>query len=174
MGNQNRVRHEATRALVAIHERLNVRNQQKRQQSLLVRIRLAVDEPAHLVDRLALPELVTFAERQEFDSPAVRAYLQRELAPYPLEAYSAIVLGCTHFNYFKAALREVVPPSVRFVDGNEGTVNELVRRLRERGELAQAGTSATTYYYSGRRVTAPQELARIERYLRQLDRVYAL
>ena len=128
----------------------------------------------HLVDRLALPELVTFAERQEFDSPAVRAYLQRELVPYPLEAYSAIVLGCTHFNYFKAALREVVPPSVRFVDGNEGTVNELVRRLRERGELAQAGTSATTYYYSGRRVTAPQELARIERYLRQLDRVYAL
>ena len=128
----------------------------------------------HLVDRLALPELVTFAERQEFDSPAVRAYLQRELAPYPLDAYSAIVLGCTHFNYFKAALREVVPPSVRFVDGNEGTVNELVRRLRERGELAQAGTSATTYYYSGRRVTAPQELARIERYLRQLDRVYAL
>ena len=53
-------------------------------------------------------------------------------------------------------------------------MNELVRRLRARGELAQAGTSATTYYYSGRRVTAPQELARIERYLRQLDRVYAL
>ena len=53
MGNQNRVRHEATRALVAIHERLNVRNQQKRQQSLLVRIRLAVDETAQIVDRLA-------------------------------------------------------------------------------------------------------------------------
>ena len=53
MGNQHRVRHEAARALVAIHERLNVRNQQKRQQSLLVRIRLAVDEPAHIVDRLA-------------------------------------------------------------------------------------------------------------------------
>ena len=53
MGNQNRVRHEATRARVAIHERLNVRNQQKRQQSLLVRIRLAVDETAHIVDRLA-------------------------------------------------------------------------------------------------------------------------
>ena len=128
----------------------------------------------HLVDRLALPELVTFAERQEFDSPAVRDYLARSLAPYPLADYSALVLGCTHFNYFKAALREVLPPSVRFVDGNEGTVNELVRRLREGGKLPGTGAPRTAYYYSGRRVTEPEELSRIDAFLRQLDRVYAL
>ena len=39
----------------------------------------------HLVDRLALPELVTFAENMAFDGPEVEAYLRKELAPYQQE-----------------------------------------------------------------------------------------
>ena len=34
---------------------------------------------AHHVDLLPLPELVTFAEREEFNSPQVEAYLHKEL-----------------------------------------------------------------------------------------------
>lgn len=129
----------------------------------------------HLVDRLALPELVTFAERQEFASSAVLNYLKEQLAPYRLADYSALVLGCTHFNYFKAAFRELLPATMHFVDGNKGTVNQLIRKLKEKHALApQAQLQAVTYYYSGRQVTGDAELARIHAFERQLDRVDAL
>ena len=129
----------------------------------------------HLVDRLALPELVTFAENMVFDGPEVEAYLRGELAPYHLEAYSALVLGCTHFNYFKPAFRRILPDSMRFVDGNEGTVAQLIRKLKERGELAgDEQEPAVEYFYSGERVTDEKELARIAQCNAQLDRVYEL
>lgn len=127
----------------------------------------------HLVDRLALPELVRFAERQEFESSAVTEYLREQLAPFALENYSALVLGCTHFNYFKDTLRKLLPDNVRFVDGNEGTVNELKRRLQERNQLEHQSLT-TEYYYSGRKVTDWSELERIEACLKRLDRMYGI
>ena len=127
----------------------------------------------HLVDRLALPKLVEFAERQEFDSPAVRDYLAGELAPYDLTQYSALVLGCTHFNYFKDTMRQLLPANVQFVDGNEGTVRELIRRLRERNQLEEQ-TPAVEYFYSGRRVTDDSELKRLEKYLSRLEQMYRI
>lgn len=130
-------------------------------------------DKAHLVDRLPLPELVNFAERQEFESPAVSEYLRRQLAPFDFSRYSALVLGCTHFNYFKDTMRRILPPHVQLIDGNEGTIRELVRRLHERGQLEDLPQSVD-YFYSGRRVTDAAELARLQRYMQRLDRMYAI
>ena len=140
----------------------------QKMQNLIARV-----DKDHLVDRLALPELVTFAERREFDSPAVRTYLQQALAPYDLAQYSALVLGCTHFNYFKPAFRALLPANMHFVDGNAGTVRELKRQLTARQALEQL-TPEVAYYYSGRRVTDTAEQARIARYLQQLSAVHDL
>ncbi|HCB93111.1 MAG TPA: glutamate racemase, partial [Selenomonas sp.] len=82
-----------------------------------------------LVDLLPLPRLVEFAEKQEFDSEAVREYLAHAFSSYDFSEYSSLVLGCTHFNYFKDVMRSLLPEHVKFVDGNEGTVKELIRRL---------------------------------------------
>lgn len=127
----------------------------------------------HLVDRLALPQLVTFAEKQEFNSPAVTAYLQKEFAPYDFKQYSAVVLGCTHFNYFKDTMRKLLPGNVHFVDGNEGTVNELIRRLKERNELENLPQTVEVYY-SGRKVEDPQEIQRLQNYLHRLDAMQSI
>jgi len=127
----------------------------------------------HLVDRLALPELVSFAERQEFNSPAVTDYLQTQLAPFDFAQYSALVLGCTHFNYFKDTMRALLPDNVQLVDGNEGTVRELIRRLRERNLLENL-PAGVEYYYSGRRVTDEMELTRLEKYLNRLEKMYRI
>ncbi len=127
----------------------------------------------NLIDRLALPELVLFAERQEFRSPAVTEYLREQFAAYDFADYSAIVLGCTHFNYFKDTMREIVPDHIRFVDGNVGTVRELVRRLQERHELEQLPQSVE-YFYSGHAVTGAAELERISQFLLRLDQMYAI
>lgn len=134
-------------------------------QNLLSRV-----DGRHCVDTLALPELVTFAERGEFVSPGVRAYLAEKFRPYRLDAYSALVLGCTHFNYFKDTFRRFLPQKAEIIDGSEGTVNHLADVLRQSGGLAK-NSGAVEYYASGRRVTGPAELKRIAGLHARLDRM---
>ncbi len=97
---------------------------------------IAGEKLARLVGRLecetwslALPRLVEFAQDLEFDSPAVRAYLQVELGKFELARLGSLVLGCTHFNYFKDVLREILPSHVRIIDGIDGTLNRLASEL---------------------------------------------
>lgn len=97
---------------------------------------IAGEKLARLVGRLecetwslALPRLVEFAQDLEFDSPAVQAYLREELAKFELERLGSLVLGCTHFNYFKDVLREILPSHVRIIDGIDGTLNRLASEL---------------------------------------------
>ena len=127
----------------------------------------------HLVDLHPLPRLVEYAENQEFNSQAVLDYLHNELSAYDFSQYSALVLGCTHFNYFKDSFREILPDNVSFVDGNGGTVRELIRRLKERNLLEESSPS-TEFYYSGRRVQDKEELHRLECYLHRLGQMYRL
>jgi len=103
----------------------------------------------HLADMLPLPELVRFAEAGIFDAPEVEEYLRGALAGYELEQYSSLVLGCTHFNFFKDSFRRVLPESVKFVDGNEGTVNQLIREL-DRCGLHEHGRQSVEYHVSGK------------------------
>ena len=97
---------------------------------------IAGEKLARLVGRLEcetwslpLPRLVEFAQDLEFDSPAVRTYLREELAKFELERLGSLVLGCTHFNYFKDVLREILPSHVRIIDGIDGTLNRLASEL---------------------------------------------
>ena len=53
---------------------------------------------------LPCPELVEFVERGELDSPALTAYLARQLGPYAGRV-DAAVLGCTHFPFARRAIR---------------------------------------------------------------------
>ena len=123
---------------------------------------------ADLAELRALPRLVEFAERQEFQSAAVEKYLRGELAGYDWEKFSSLVLGCTHFNYFKDTLRAILPSHVRILDGNAGTVNELIRRAKLQPARAEKIPSVEIFY-SGRRVTDEAELARLRKFLLRLD-----
>ncbi len=125
----------------------------------------------HLIDLLPLPRLVEFAERQEFGTQEVKDYLEMALSPYDFSDYSSLVLGCTHFNYFKDTMRALLPEHVRFVDGNEGTVRELIRRLPEKA-ADDAEAPHVEYYYSCRRVEKSSELKRIQYYFKRLDDMY--
>lgn len=128
-----------------------------------------------VVDTLALPELVTFAERGEFTSPQVTAYLRAALAPYPLADYSALVLGCTHFNYFKDTFSALLPPGTALIDGSQGTIRRLAALLGQQGLLAQPGgrPAPVAYYYSGRRVEDQRELARFAHLHARLEAMLA-
>lgn len=123
---------------------------------------------AHHVDLLPLPELVTFAEREEFDSPLVEAYLRDQLSPYDLSAYGELVLGCTHFNYFKDSFRKILPSQVQIIDGNAGTVNQLKRVLEQKKQLEQLHGNVR-YFTSGREIVTKEQLARMDRLHARLE-----
>lgn len=135
-----------------------------------------------LIDRLkarefaelkSLSPLVEFAERMEFNSPEIESYLREAFSPYDFEKFSSVVLGCTHFNYFKDTMKKILPPHIKFLDGNAGTLNYLIKLAGLKAESAKK-VPPVEYYYSGRRVTSAAELARLERYLRRLDEMYLI
>lgn len=80
-------------------------------------------------DKLAMDSLVTFAEQRCFEGPDVEAYLRSQLSHYDLTSYAAVVLGCTHFIYFKPLLRSILGLDVVLVDGNQGTVRHMFSYL---------------------------------------------
>ena len=89
---------------------------------------------------LSCPGLMDFVERGEIDTPAVRAYLTKKIAPYLTDsrAPAAVVLGCTHYVFLKQTIRSLLPASTLVLDGNEGAVRQLTRRLAEEGLLCSA------------------------------------
>ena len=117
-----------------------------------------IDEEAR-VDYLSLQGLVTLAEAFNFDPAAVDPYLARATAHLDLSAYGAVVLGCTHFPYFRPHLARLFPAGTPFVDGNRGTINNLCAQLQ--GRLPELGAGAVSYFESGQHAAA----GRFERYL---------
>ncbi|VBB07055.1 asp/glu racemase [Lucifera butyrica] len=124
----------------------------------------------HIVDGLALPGLVEFAEKFQFDEQTVRPYLEKALAPYDLNRYGTVVLGCTHFPLFKDTMRKIFPAQTAIIDGAQGTVMNLKRNLENQDRLG-GGSGAITYYTSGIRVDEKEKLAQFQTLLAKMDEI---
>ncbi len=124
----------------------------------------------HRVDLLALPGLVRFAETGKFEGEEVERYLRDEMNDYKLENYSALILGCTHFNYFKDTYRKIFPKEVAFIDGSVGTVNYLKKILTENKQL-ENNHGFVEYYMSGRPVYREEELEHLAYLHERLDKM---
>jgi glutamate racemase len=90
-----------------------------------------IDEE-HIVDSIPLPELVEYCESLNFDKRVIGDYFAHKLAGLDLNQYGTIVLGCTHYPYYKHLLREIVPAHIQLIDGSRGTVHRLRQVLLER------------------------------------------
>lgn len=122
----------------------------------------------HIVDLLPLPELVKIAERYEFSGESVTAYLQNQFSSFDLEQYGTVVLGCTHFIYFKPILKNILPPHIDIIDGNTGTVKNLRRILDNRGEKGD-GSGRVEYFCSGEHVEKNSEIEKMNALLKFLS-----
>ena len=120
----------------------------------------------NLVDSLPLPGLVDFAEALIFDRKSVSAYLEKELEVFDTRQYGTVVLGCTHFPYYRNLIRESFPKDTEIIDGNAGTVRYLARVLKERDLLAGEGKGTTDFLTSGGK---PADKARFENCLKMLE-----
>ena len=139
-----------------------------------------VDEE-HRVDLLAMPRLVEFAEREEFESQELMDYVNQQFSAFDKTNYSALVLGCTHFNYFKPAYRKYFGKDTLLVDGNKGTVRHLADVLglpmapdngiefdEEHNILCLRNTE---YYFSGKEIQEGERLEHLKRLHLRLEKV---
>lgn len=126
----------------------------------------------HKVDVVALPMLVRFAQKDEFNSSNVMNYLNNEFAGYNFGDYSELVLGCTHFNYFKDSFAKLFPSDIEIIDGNIGVSNNLKNTLIKNGIIDGEHNSnergKVEYYYSGRAVD-DAELSHIKELHKRLE-----
>lgn len=81
------------------------------------------------IDALPMQELVDFAEEFDFEGPSLKRYLRKTFANIKWEDYHSVVLGCTHFLYFKTMLSSFIPGHIQFVDGHHGTLKQLDKNI---------------------------------------------
>lgn len=103
-----------------------------------------------------LPGLVTFAEQAIFDTDTVCAYLAENIDDK--EQYTAVVLGCTHFPYFRDSFRKFFGEGIDLIDGTAGTVNRLISVIGELGYTAGDGIGSVSYVRSGKEITNEADL----------------
>ncbi|UKS28836.1 glutamate racemase [Paenibacillus sp. HWE-109] len=92
-----------------------------------------------MVDSLPLPELVEFCEQLQVEGPRINDYFHAQLAPFDLDSFGTVVLGCTHYPFYRRALRNLLPSHIQIVDGSSGTVKRLIQLLEHRGQLQGEG-----------------------------------
>lgn len=94
-----------------------------------------------IVDSIPLPELVEFCESLNFDHNVIADYFNRKLAGMDLSLYGTVVLGCTHYPFYKNILRNLLPAHIRIVDGSVGTIHRLSQILSDMDMLNSDGGS---------------------------------
>ncbi len=110
---------------------------------------LASLDKTRKVERRELDGLVTFAENFDFDSPLVQDYLQEKLGAADWSSFGAVVLGCTHFIFYRTLIENLIGKRIPIVDGNEGTVNRLLSLVGKGASPAADGSPRMAFYSSG-------------------------
>lgn len=91
----------------------------------------------HRIYKQPCPDLVTIVESGRLsDRGLVMGTLHKYFDAYDLGATDSIVLGCTHFIFYRDYFREFMPANVAIIDGNHGTASHLRDVLAEKGILA--------------------------------------
>ena len=87
------------------------------------------------VEEVSLQRLVAFAEQGVFSGNEVETYLEECFKDCDLVQAGSIVLGCTHFTFYKTLIQHIVlnltGRDIPVIDGNSGTVNYLATMVED-------------------------------------------
>ena len=125
-------------------------------------------DPKRITDTLPLPMLVRLAESERFGTDEADEYIRKELSRFDLTKYSALVLGCTHFNYFKDSFKRILPEGARIVDGVDGTARRLVSRLEGKDT---DGEGKIEFFISGERAEDENRFYRLLARLEKMEKI---
>ena len=91
----------------------------------------------NLISPQPCPDLVEIVESGRLcDHDLVMRTLHRYFDGYDLPSIDSVVLGCTHFVFYRDYFRELLPSTTAIIDGNRGTVRHLGMVLESLGKLA--------------------------------------
>ena len=115
---------------------------------------------------LPCPGLMELVEREAFEQ--ARRYLEEHFSAYDMNRVDAVVLGCTHYVFLRPVLKDILPETVRVLDGNLGTARQLRRVLEQRGLLREAGEGSVTLETSGDPETVLPQMRRLMMMAREI------
>jgi glutamate racemase len=87
--------------------------------------------------------LVEAVERCDVDSPQLRELLASYIGPMLAAGADALVLGCTHYPFFDAAIRDIAGERLSLIDTSVAIARQLERVLDASALRARARASAT-------------------------------
>jgi glutamate racemase len=100
---------------------------------------IAQQDPTLKVTQLACPLLVALAEEGWFDTSVTEQVIRHYLSQVELDAFSCVVLGCTHFPLLEASFRKVLPNHLILVHGAQALADEMSVSLAAKGLLKPTG-----------------------------------
>ncbi len=110
---------------------------------------MAQFEKDNTIYRQPCPKLVELVEAGQLDEyEIVEKTLKEYIFPYDLQTLDSIVLGCTHFVFYRDQIRKLIEDKIAIIDGNEGTVRHVMEILKERNELNIDGEGIVRIYNS--------------------------
>lgn len=86
--------------------------------------------------KMPCPKLVEIVENDLLDNEEIVSnQLKEYYKDINLEDINSVVLGCTHFIFYRDYLNKQLPDNVNLVDGNAGTCNHLREVLNKKHQL---------------------------------------
>ena len=99
---------------------------------------------------LPCPGLVECIEKENWEIDEINNKLINLLQPYIKQKLKAVVLGCTHYIFIKKMIKVILGEETILIDGNNGTANELHRRLKISGLETSSQEKGTIHFYSSK------------------------
>ena len=101
------------------------------------------------VIKMPCPELVNIVENDLLDDEEV---VEKQLKNYykdlDMSKINSVVLGCTHFVFYKEYMEKILNYNINIVDGNLGTTNHLKEILKEKDELRDENEKGSVTIYN--------------------------
>lgn len=96
------------------------------------------------------PKVVELVEKGITSGSDLLSYLVEIFSDYTILDIESVVLGCTHYVFIKEALKQVLGSQITIVDGNYGTIRQLIRKVAyiktdHKGSITILNTGGQSY-----------------------------
>ncbi|MFQ5345183.1 MAG: glutamate racemase [Mariprofundus sp.] len=95
------------------------------------------------------PGLVEQIETGDLNGGEIRNMLASFLQPLIEQGMDTLVLGCTHYPFITALIREIAGEDIHMIDTGDAIACELERQLQRRHLLSESGDSSVAFWTSG-------------------------
>lgn len=99
--------------------------------------------------KMPCPELVSIVENNLLeDETLVINQLKKYYSEIDINSIDSVILGCTHFVFYKEYLKSILKPTVNIFDGNLGVTKHLNNILSNTNMLNQSNIPGTVTIYN--------------------------